>query len=130
MRIKLLLITLCAAMAAVVNLQATTFQVQVGPGGSFTFSPATVSIQVGDTVQWNWADNGHSTTSGTPGNPDGLWDSGIQNTGATFSQTFNTAGSFPYFCSPHGACCNMVGTVVVSGSTSLPPIEKGTLQLK
>ena len=138
MKTKLiLLITFCTAIMAVLNLQAATFQVQVGPGGSLTFSPANVSIQVGDTVQWNWADNGHSPTSGTPGNPDGLWDSGIRNTGATFSQTFNTVGSFPYFCSPHGACCGMIGMVTVSGPTPtptptppLPLITKGSLQLK
>jgi len=137
MKIKLLLITLCAAMAAVVNLQAATFQVQVGPNGNFQFTPSSVTIQVGDTVQWNWGSNNHSTTSGTPGNPDGLWNSGILNNGATFSQTFNTAGTFSYFCSPHGSCCGMVGTVIVSAPTPtptptppLPLIEQGSIKLK
>jgi len=53
--------------------------------------------------------------------PNGLWDSGILNQGAVFTQTFNTVGSFPYYCTPHGACCNMVGTVtVVSNPTPTP----------
>ena len=30
--------------------------------------------------------------------------------------TFNTAGSFPYYCVPHGACCGMVGSVTVVGA--------------
>ena len=34
-----------------------------------------------------------------------------------FTHTFNTAGSFAYYCTPHGACCGMVGTVTVMGRT-------------
>ena len=33
---------------------ATTFTVDVAPGGQLVFSPASVSIQVGDTVKWTW----------------------------------------------------------------------------
>ena len=98
---------------------ATTFTVTVGDGG-FIFSPSSITIQPGDTVQWTWSAGGHSSTSGSPGSPSGLWDSGILNQGATFSHTFNTAGSFPYFCSPHGACCGMTGTVTVSSPTPTP----------
>jgi plastocyanin len=39
-----------------------------------------------------------------------LWDSGNINPGASFSRTFQTAGSFPYYCTFHA---NMVGTVTV-----------------
>ena len=85
----------------------------VGSGGLF-FVPSSVTIQPGDTVQWTWAASGHSSTSGTPGNPDGLWNSGILNVGATFSHTFPAAGSFPYFCTPHGLCCGMIGSVTVT----------------
>jgi plastocyanin len=97
-----------------------TVTVTVGPGGLFQFSPASVTIQPGDTVQWTWSDDFHSSTSGSPGSPSGLWDSGILNKGATFSHTFNTAGSFPYYCTPHGSCCGMTGTVTVSGPTPTP----------
>ena len=40
--------------------------VSVAPGGSFTFSPANVSIRPGGTVHWVWASSGHSVTSGNP----------------------------------------------------------------
>src|SRR5262249_33710778 len=40
--------------------------------------------------------------------------------GASFSHTFNAAGSFPYYCTPHGACCGMVGTVTVVSETPTP----------
>ncbi len=110
---------------------AATVQVLVGNGGGFSFSPASVSIQAGDTVQWIWKANGHSTTSGTPGSPNGLWDSGVHSAGFTFSHTFPTAGSFPYFCTPHGACCNMVGTVNVGAATASPtPIPKGNVRVQ
>jgi len=101
---------------------AATVTVTIASNGynSFFFSPSSVTIQPGDTVRWTWSSSGHSTTSGTPGSPDGIWDSGILNQGAMFSYTFNTAGSFPYYCTVHGACCNMVGTVIVSGPMPTP----------
>lgn len=111
------LLVLCAILLApFFSARATTFQVQVGAGG-LKFKPANITVAPGDTVQWVWAGDGHSTTSGTPGNPDGLWDSGVQNTGFTFSYTFNIAGTFNYYCTPHGSCCGMIGTVVVAAPT-------------
>ncbi|HYK23301.1 MAG TPA: FG-GAP-like repeat-containing protein, partial [Candidatus Acidoferrum sp.] len=98
---------------------ATTVSVTVGNGGFF-FSPSSVTIHPGDTVQWSWSASGHSSTSGSPGMPNGLWDSGILNMGATFSHTFNSAGSFHYYCTPHGQCCGMVGMVTVSNATPTP----------
>jgi hypothetical protein len=79
-----------------------------------------VTIHPGDTVRWTWSSTGHSSTSGTPGAPNGLWDSGILGQGAAFTHTFNTAGSFPYYCRPHGACCGMRGTVTVTNPTPTP----------
>src|SRR5438874_11041470 len=95
--------------------RAATVTVMVGPGGFF-FKPSSVTIHPGDTVVWTWSSSGHSSTSGSPGMPSGLWDSLILNQGATFMHTFNTAGSFPYYCVPHGACCGMVGSVTVVGA--------------
>ena len=34
--------------------------------------------------------------------------------------TFNTAGSFSYYCTPHGACCGMRGTITVVSETPTP----------
>ena len=96
----------------------STTMVTVGDGGFFFF-PSSVTINPGDTVQWIWNGSGHSSTSGTPGQPSGFWDSGILNSGATFSYTFPDAGSFPYFCSPHGLCCGMVGSVTVTANDDI-----------
>ena len=110
---KFAFIVCCAATFSLLSSRADTIPVQVGAGG-LKFTPQNVTIHVGDTVQWTWAASGHSSTSGTPGNPDGLWDSGVQNSGFVFSHTFTTAGTFNYFCSPHGACCGMIGSVTVT----------------
>jgi plastocyanin len=99
--------------------RAATVTVLVGPGGFF-FKPSSVTIHTGDTVVWTWSSSDHSSTSGSPGMPSGLWDSGILMQGATFMHTFNTAGSFSYYCTVHGACCGMVGNVIVSNSTPTP----------
>jgi plastocyanin len=98
---------------------ATTFNVTVGPGGMLVFDPESVTIQVGDQVRWTWDSDGHSTTSGSPGMPNGIWDSGIHNGGATFTRTFNSTGTFPYYCTPH-SCCGMVGTVMVVNASPTP----------
>ena len=98
--------------------QAAT--VNVGQGGTNFVDQqsgsSTTTIRAGSTVKWVWVNATHSTTSGTcPMNggactSNGMWDSGIQ-TGATFSQTFMTPGTFPYFCRVHQSM--MQGTVVV-----------------
>lgn len=86
---------------------------------NFYFSPSTVTVHVGDVVQWNWSTPGymHSTTSGScPGgscSPDGHWDSGIQTNGSTYMHTFTLSdmGTRPYYCRVHLA--GMQGTVIV-----------------
>jgi plastocyanin len=108
------LLILCPGVAS-----GTTVTVTVGNGG-FVFTPSSVTIHPGDTVQWTWSSSGHSSTSGSPGMPTGLWDSGILNQGASFMHTFNTAGSFSYYCTPHGACCGMRGTITVVSETPTP----------
>jgi plastocyanin len=72
---------------------------------NFAFSPSSVNISVNDSVTWTWVGSPHTTTSDT-----GLWDSGVFGTGHTFSRTFTSAGSFPFFCTVHPF---MTGTISV-----------------
>ena len=75
----------------------------------FSFSPGSITINVGDTV--TWVNNGptpHSATSSS-----GAFDTGIFPAGESRSHTFNEAGTFSYICTPHP---NMRGTVVVQGA--------------
>ncbi len=83
---------------------------------NFAFSPAAVTIHVGQTVMWRNNDMVmHTTTSGSCSGsvctPSSGWDSGTLNTGQSFSHTFNATGTFTYYCRIHGA--SMQGTVVV-----------------
>jgi plastocyanin len=76
---------------------------------------STSHIHVGDTVQWNWISGFHSTTSGPcppcSQNGDGNWNSGARSS-PSFSHTFNSAGTFPYYCNVH--TISMTGTIAVS----------------
>lgn len=82
------------------------------------YSPHTVTIAVGDTVQWvNDDPIQHSVTA-----DDGSFDSSPRcptaclNQGATFSHTFTSAGTFSYHCRIHGSA--MTGTVVVRAAVT------------
>jgi plastocyanin len=98
-------------------IAATTFSVGVGLNGNHFFSPASINIIPGDTINWVWGSNFHSTTSGTSCTPNGMWNSGELDTGSTFQFTFSAAGSFPYFSSVGNDCpSGMVGTVNVAGA--------------
>lgn len=87
----------------------------------FAFSPATVTVAVGDTVTWtNNDDVPHTATSSSGVSP--AFDTGNLSEGASGTVTFNTAGSFSYFCKIHP---NMTGTVVVTGAAASPTASGG-----
>jgi plastocyanin len=70
------------------------------------YRPATLTVAPGTTVTWRNNDSVfHTATSGssngTVGTPDGTFDSGEIQPGATFSFTFEEAGEFEYHCTPH-----------------------------
>lgn len=70
------------------------------------FSPGTVRIKVGQTVQWvNGDPLAHTVTA-----DDRSWGSEFFNRGETFEHRFTAAGSFPYHCRPH---TQMKGLVIV-----------------
>jgi plastocyanin len=73
------------------------------------FVPAAVTIDVGGTVTWNWTgSNPHTVTA----DDDSF--SSPQQTSGSFSHTFNTPGTFGYFCEVHGQ--SMSGTVTVNAA--------------
>jgi plastocyanin len=72
---------------------------------NFTFSPATVTIRAGQTVEWANRDVVAHTVdlSGVISN--------VLNRGDTYTQRFTAPGTYPYICSIHPF---MHGTVVVT----------------
>jgi plastocyanin len=79
-----------------------------------SFTPETLHAFVGDTVRWKNQDTRqHTTTSGTNGTPNGIWNSGTMNSGDSFKFRFGTQGNYPYFCAFHYTM-GMVGLVIVN----------------
>ncbi|MFB6196487.1 MAG: plastocyanin/azurin family copper-binding protein [Haloplanus sp.] len=101
--------------------------------GSFYFDPVGLHVEPGDTVEWINESGKHSTTAYTTDNPryDGgrripegadTWDSGVlEESGATFSYTFEKPGTYDYYCIPHRSL-GMVGRIVC-GSPGGPAEE-------
>ena len=74
-----------------------------------SFSPASVTINAGDTVVWNWGGGiPHTVTSsgGFPSDPAGT------KTEGSYSFTFTAPGTYDYYCVIHEAA-GMTGRVVV-----------------
>ena len=72
----------------------------------FKFVPDPITISVGDAITWTNEDLvGHTVTA-----KDDSFKTGLISLDDSATVTFATAGTFPYFCSPHPL---MVGTVVV-----------------
>jgi plastocyanin len=96
------------ALATPSPARAATHAVDVLDG---SFSPATLTINVGDTVTWTNADDSpHTVTAGSGG-----FDSGTMEAGATFSFTFEEAGTFAYVCAFHD---EMLATVIVQPASA------------
>ncbi len=73
---------------------------------NYAFQPTNMQVKVGTTVTWSNQDNiQHSVTF-----KNGMKDSGLLSQGQSFSYTFNTAGTYQYYCTVHPY---MVATVTV-----------------
>lgn len=75
------------------------------------------TIEVGDTVIWNWTATTTHTVTRLGGTSSDTFDSGsISGVGATFSKTFTSVGTNDYQCNPHPGNMNGTITVVPDGS--------------
>ena len=74
---------------------------------NFAFGPNAVEISVGDTVTWTNQDQVPHTATAEQRD---VLQSGAISPGSSFTQVFDTAGEFAYFCEFHP---NMTGTIVV-----------------
>ena len=93
-----------------------TATVTVGPGGSLVYSPGTDSplqIAPGTTVEFVWESNNHNIV--VDAQPEGAgWEGHetLENAGFTYEHTFETLGTYEYYCQPHQTA-GMVGTIEV-----------------
>jgi plastocyanin len=91
-------------------------EVIVGPGGDLVFSPGTdeaLQITPGTTVTFTWESDNHNIV--VDSQPEGAgWEGHetIENTGFSYEHTFETLGTYEYYCAPHQTA-GMVGTIEV-----------------
>ena len=105
---------------------ATVHEIMVA---SFSFTPSSLNVAVGDTIRWVWQDGDHTTTcNGTTGTsrPAGAdpWDAPIDGANTTFEYVVTVAGDYDYKCIPHFP--SMVGsftatTTSVNQTSSIVP---------
>ncbi|MFC4549421.1 MULTISPECIES: plastocyanin/azurin family copper-binding protein [Halorussus] len=115
-----------------------TKTVVVGPGGSLKFEPADLTIAPGTTVKWTWESDNHNVVPESV--PDGAsWEgtkgapSKTYNTGHTYTHTFDSTGTYEYFCQPHKTA-GMTGSITVqeggaSSGSSQPAIPSSAKTL-
>ncbi|MDX1618649.1 MAG: plastocyanin/azurin family copper-binding protein [Balneolaceae bacterium] len=95
----------------------------VGMTNTMKYTPDTVRIEAGESVRWRnssllvhsiTGDPSESTVDGSVRLPEGAepFDSGLMDPEATYTHTFETPGTYQYFCIPHEGA-RMYGWVIV-----------------
>lgn len=131
--IKKLLFTILTLATINLSAQTETVTIDWSFGSNSDVMPATAAtntdrtIEVGDTVVWNYYATGNHTVTSEAGSTE-AWDSGLiaSGTGVTYSKTFTAVGTNAYVCTPHNG--NMYGTitVVADGTLSAPQFDVPT----
>jgi Plastocyanin len=117
-----------AAVVAVTGGQAVgqageVETVVVGPGGQLVYDPGTDAphqVLPGTTVEFVWESDNHNIV--VESQPDAAaWEGHvpIENTGFTYEHTFETLGTYEYYCEPHRSA-GMVATIEVVEEISTP----------
>jgi len=75
----------------------------------YDFTPGTITVKVGERVTWLNRDSVDHWVISAPGTPQ-PFDLGRQGSAASASHTFDTKGTYPYFCNLHNY---MKGEVIV-----------------
>jgi plastocyanin len=103
-----LLIASCIILAALILLSraanATVHQVSVA---DLAFSPPSMNVIVGDTIQWFWVSGNHTTTSDSVPAGAATWNSNINSTTPIFNYIVTQPGTYNYHCALHA---QMTGT--------------------
>ena len=68
---------------------------------NFQFTPASLSVNVGDTIVWTLGSGNHTTTSNTIPVGADPWDSPINSNVQSFTYVITVAGTYDYICTPH-----------------------------
>jgi len=103
-------VAIAAALFTAPAVQADTVHVGIK---NFMFTPMTVTIPQGTTVQWiNLDDIPHTVVEKTK-----AWRSPALDTNDTYTKTFDQPGTYEYFCGLHP---QMVAKVIVTPASGKP----------
>lgn len=87
--------------------------------GSVSGNDPTITVNVGDTIEFNVSVSGHpfwvktNPTTGTGNTVSGVVNNGYSSSTITWDTTGETAGTYYYICEYHG---NMVGSIVLEAA--------------
>ena len=123
-----LILFLTVAMGLVAQTNTVTIDWSFNSTPSATGdSKASRTIEIGDTVTWNWYAGGtHNVKSNDSATE--TFESGFFGSGGTFSHTFISEGSNEYVCSPHPS--TMFGTITVVAEGALSTSEARRLNFE
>jgi len=86
------------------------------------------TIEVGDTVTWNWYSGGNHNVESKEGANESFDSGAVQGSGTVFSHTFMSEGASDYICSPHPI--RMFGTITVVAEGVLSTSEAQRLKFE
>jgi plastocyanin len=102
---------------SVLSVYSTTATITAG---GFVFTPSSVTVNVGDTVKWQWLNGTHTTTSTTIPSGASSWNAPLDAAHQTFTYVITHSGTYNYICVPH-ASLGMVG-VITANPNGIQPI--------
>lgn len=99
------------------NSEGDTYDVAIS---GFAFSPQTMTIDAGDSIQWTNMDSATHTVVSDTGS---MINSGDLATGQSYTQLFTTPGTYTYHCSIHP---DMTGTIIVNAPSTSTSTSSGS----
>ena len=91
-----------------------------------TYTPSTLNVAVGDTIEWTGSFSGHPLASTSV--PAGAA-TFSNSTGSKFDYVVTTAGSYQYWCVFHGASAGMKGSFTAATSSVAPSANQPAFEL-
>lgn len=90
----------------------------------FSFSPASMTVTVGDTVMWMWVNGTHTTTDTAIPAGAAAWNANINSSSMSFAYNVLVPGNYGYHCTIHPTLMMGGFNAVISGisEVKLPPL--------
>ena len=127
MRSAIRVLSLLTALFLAAPAGAQVTHVVMVSGTAFT--PSTLTVEAGDTVEWQNTSGCHNVAETTPSGPAGFGSGAVACAPWTYSFTFTAAGEYDYRCDDHFTF-GMIGSVTVMPSTAVESQPETVVQLE